>query len=270
LIEAIVHSSPRIAIAFPDERQRRIVMRLTQQGRVVATELAHEFGTSEHTIRRDLRDLAAAGFCQRVYGGALALSPASHPAAARRGESVARVARKNLLGHAAAGLVQAGQTLLLDAGTTNLAIARALPAELALTVVTNAPAIADALMGQPGKTIILIGGRLNEISGGTSGATALAQVQQIRADFCFLGACALDAGEGAAAFDAEDAAFKRALVAASTQVAVAVTNEKLATAAPYRVASLAQIDHLIVEADAAPQHLAALRQCGVALRVAAS
>jgi DeoR/GlpR family transcriptional regulator of sugar metabolism len=262
-----MHSSPRIAISFPDERQRQIVMRLTQQGRVVATELAQEFGTSEHTIRRDLRELAAAGVCQRVYGGALALSPASRPAAARRGQNVAR---KDLLGRAAAGLVRAGQTLFLDAGTTNLAVARALPAELALTVVTNAPAIADALMGQSAKTIILIGGRMNEISGGTSGATALAQVQQIRADFCFLGACALDAEEGAAVFDAEDAAFKRALVAASAQVAVAVTNEKLATAAPYRVASLMQINHLIVEADAAPQHLAALRQCGAALRVAAS
>jgi DeoR/GlpR family transcriptional regulator of sugar metabolism len=81
------------------------------------------------------------------------------------------------------------------------------------------------------------------------GATALLQIQQIKADICFLGACALDPIEGVAAFDAEDAELKRAMVKASGLVAIAMTSEKLMTAAPYAIAPASDVDYLIVEAD---------------------
>lgn len=233
--------------SLPEERQRRTLERLAESGRVRAAELAVEFGTSEHTIRRDLGELAARGLCQRVHGGALRLSPASAPALQRRDT---QEPRKAALGRHAAQLVDAGQVVFIDAGSTNLAIARALPAELELTIVTNAPAIAEALAAQPHKQLILIGGLINARSGGTLGTMALAQLQLFRLDLCFLGACALDAESGLSCFDAEDAAFKRELVAASASVVVALTTEKLGTAAPYRVCALSALDTLVVEAEA--------------------
>ena len=75
---------------MPAERQKEILERIRKDGRVLATHLAREFSTSEDTIRRALRDLAAQGLCARVYGGALAISPASGTILQRRREAVDR------------------------------------------------------------------------------------------------------------------------------------------------------------------------------------
>jgi DeoR/GlpR family transcriptional regulator of sugar metabolism len=121
---------------LPDEREQFILERLRTQGRVLASEIAAELNTSEHTVRRHLRDLASAGLCKRVYGGALLTSP-SHLNASTRMK--ADVDRKQRLAIAAASIVQPRQVILLDAGSTNVAIAQALPDNAGLTVVTNSP-----------------------------------------------------------------------------------------------------------------------------------
>lgn len=245
---------------LPDERAKLILERLRSRGRVLAADLAEEFSTSEHTIRRHLRDLANAGHCKRVYGGALLISPASVAGSTRMREAGDR---KALLAAMAASIVQPGQVILLDAGSTNVAIAAALPDNAGLTVVTNSPDACSRLMDRPGIDVILIGGRMSPRGAGSAGSTALLQVQQIRADLCFLGACAIDTAEGVAAFDAEEAELKRAMVKSSGQVAIAMTSEKLMTAAPYFVAPASGIDHLILEADVPAERLGAFKTlCG--------
>lgn len=231
---------------LPDERERLILERLHAQGRVLASELAVELNTSEHTVRRHLRDLAEAGHCKRVYGGALLVSPAGRPAAQRMEEAVER---KQRLAASAASIVQPNQVILLDAGSTNVAIAQALPDNASLTVITSSPEACLRLIDRPGFNVMLIGGRVGKDVAGSVGAIALLQIQQVKADLCFLGACALDPDEGVAAFDAEDAELKRAMVKASGLVAIAMTSEKLMTAAPYIVAPASEVDYLIVEAD---------------------
>jgi len=249
-----------LSSALPGERQQIILDRLSRHGRVLAGELAREFATSEDTIRRDLREMAAAGRCRRVYGGALPLSPASGPLAARRDEAPER---KAALGRAAAALARPGQALFFDAGSTNAAIARALPAGLEVTVATNAPDIAADLVGRPGIELIVVGGRVDPRSGAALGARALRAMQSIRVDLAFLGACAVDARAGVAAFDAEEAEFKRLLVDRAASVCVAAMTDKLATSAPFAVAPVAQLAHLVVEADAPEKELAPLRRAGV-------
>jgi DeoR/GlpR family transcriptional regulator of sugar metabolism len=245
---------------LPDERAKLILDRLRTRGRVLAADLALELNTSEHTVRRHLRDLADAGHCKRVYGGALLISPASEGGSIRLRQDTNRKAR---LAAAAASIVRAGQIILLDAGSTNVAIAAALPENADLTVVTNSADACSRLMDRAGLNVILIGGRMSARGPGTVGATALLQVQQIRADLCFLGACAIDPTEGVAAFDAEDAELKRAMIKASGQVAIAMTSEKLITAAPYFVAPASDIEHLIVESDVSAERLAAFKNlCG--------
>jgi DeoR/GlpR family transcriptional regulator of sugar metabolism len=245
---------------LPDERARLILERLRSHGRVLAADLAAEFSTSEHTIRRHLRDLADAGHCKRVYGGALLTSPASGVGSTRMREAGDR---KALLAALAASIVQPGQIILLDAGSTNVAVATALPDNAGLTVVTNSPEACLRLMDRPGIDVILIGGRMSPRGAGSAGSTALLQVQQIRADLCFLGACAIDVAEGVAAFDAEETELKRAMVKSSGQVAIAMTSEKLMTAAPYFVTPVSGIDHLILEADVPAGRLGAFKNlCG--------
>ncbi len=262
----IVHEG-RMSIVFPQERLRTIRDRLSSGGRVVAAELAGEFGTSEDTIRRDLRELAAAGICRRVYGGALPLSPASGSLSERQGEAVGR---KAALGRTAAALVRPHQIVLIEAGSTNLAIARALPDGIGLTVVTNAPSIALALEGRAAIDVVLIGGLIDWRSGGVIGAAAVEALRGMRADLCFLGACAVATEAGIGAFHWDEIAFKRAMIAASGEVAVAATTEKLATAAAFAVADLSAVQHLIVEADAPHAALVELAAAGPRLHVVES
>jgi hypothetical protein len=147
---------------LPGERRQAILRRLAEDGRVVAVALSREFGTSEDTIRRDLRDLASAGWCTRIYGGALSISPASTTLSEREAQVPAREAA---LARAAVAVVTHGDVVFIDAGSTNLAIARALPEREALTIVTNAPSIAAALVGRDGFDVLVIGGNRRRVTG---------------------------------------------------------------------------------------------------------
>ena len=230
---------------LPNERQGLILDRLLRDGRVLAMDLAAEFQTSEDTIRRDLRDLAAAGRCRRVYGGALPVSPAAGPVSRRIG--VAPDA-KRALGRAAAGLVEPGWTVLIDSGSTNLRIAEALPADRDMTVVTNAPAVAAALAGRPRCTLVVLGGRVHPAIGAAFGPRTLRDLEGVWADIAFIGCCGLAAEPGLTVFDPEEAEFKRRLLAVSARAAVAITADKLGTAAPFVVGPAAALHHLVIEA----------------------
>lgn len=231
------------------ERHNAILDLLASNGRVLAGDLAERFGVSEDTARRDLRDLARAGYCQRVHGGALPAAPAVPPLAQRIGTNAGA---KDRLGGAAAQLVRAGQTIFIDAGSTNLATARALPRDVHLTVITNAPGVAVALAEHALVEVLLLGGRLDRTSGGTVGVATVRDIAAIYADLYFLGSCAVDPEFGASAVDGSEAEVKRAMVAQSRAVAVAATNDKLGTAAPFRIVPPADLIHLVVEADADP------------------
>ena len=219
---------------------------MRQRGRVVALELAAECAVSEDSVRRDLRELAAQGLCKRVYGGALPLSAAVAPLKQRRQE---HAGRKLALARKAVTLVRQGQVLLIDAGSTNAAIAAALPSDFGLTVVTNAPDIAQILLEREGFGILLIGGRVDARIGAAVGAQAVQEIQRVRADLCFPGACAVDASSGLWGFDSEEALLKRAMVEASGETVVVATSDKLGTVATHRVAGIDEVQHLVVEHD---------------------
>ena len=258
------------ADCLPEERQRLIIELLARDGRVVAQDLARQFAASEDTIRRDLRELAAAGLCRRVYGGALPLPLPLSPAASALGVRVAQMpARKQALGRSLVMLLEAGQTVFVDAGSTNLAALRALPADLPLTIVTNAPLLAAELAGREAIELIVVGGRVDRRCGAAFGLRALRDVADLAPDVYLLGSCALDAEAGIAAFGFDEAEFKRALVAQSRRVVSALTNDKLATAAPFAVAALSAVTDLVLEADAPAPLVSMLQARGIAIHRAA-
>lgn len=233
------------------ERLDAIEARLLSEGRVVAAELARDFATSEDTIRRDLRALAAAGRCRRVYGGALPATPSKGPISSR-----ARLAApaKDALGAAMARLVLPGMTVFLDTGTTNLAAARALAAHSDLggvTLVTHAPAIAAALVEARGASLVTVGGRVDPETGAAIGARALEEITGIRPDLLLLGTCGLDPEGTLSAHSQEDAVVKRRLASNSGAVATACDRSKIGTAGPFSVIDLAACDTLVIEAGLA-------------------
>jgi DeoR/GlpR family transcriptional regulator of sugar metabolism len=230
------------------ERQGIIRKRLAEEGRVIAAELAQEFRISEDTIRRDLREMAAAGLCKRVYGGALpATEEADNTLLARLSD---KPERKDALAKATVALFEAGMTLFIDAGSTNLAIAQMIPAGLPLTVITNAPMVAAAMLDRQEIDVVMIGGRLDRKSGAVLGAKAMHDVQDFHPDLCVLGSCGLDIDNGVTASFYEEAEFKRFIALRSRKVVVAVTNEKLGVSAPFAVIPLDKVDLAVIEHDA--------------------
>jgi DeoR/GlpR family transcriptional regulator of sugar metabolism len=229
------------------ERRREILSRLEREGKVVASELVADLGVSEDTVRRDLRELAAAGHVQRVHGGAL---PPPPPAAGGSFAQRLRVApeTKAHLAEAALPLLETANVLLLDGGTTALELARRLPRDRACTVLTNAPPVAGALADHPRAEVVLIGGRLLKDAQVTVGSATVDALRQVRADACVLGICSLHPELGVTATDHDEAHVKRAMVAASAEVIALATAEKLGTAGPWVVAPLSDLTHLVTDA----------------------
>lgn len=230
------------------QRKDHLLALLAAEGRVVAKDAAAQLGVSEDSIRRDLRELADAGLCQRVYGGALPASPAARPYGERldlASDSKARVAR------VAIRLIRPGSTIILDAGTTTLAMARLLPADLAVTVITPSPIVGVALAEHPLADVFLIGGRLSRHSMVAGGALALEAIRQIRADQFFMGVAGVHPEAGLTTGDLDDAATKRALAAQASETYVLASREKIGAASAFPVIDRDRVAGIIVDPEAA-------------------
>ncbi len=242
------------------ERRQAILDTLARDGKVVAARLVEELGVSEDTVRRDLRELAAQGLVKRVHGGALAPAPQQGSFGARR-EMAADA--KPALAQAALELLAPARVILLDGGTTNLELARRLPAGHDCTVLTNSPPIAVALAEHPTAEVVMIGGRLDKRSQVTVGAATVDFLRTVHADACVLGVCALHPEAGLATDDLEEAHVKRAMVEASADVIALATTDKLSAGSAYRVASVAELTHVVAEAAAPDELLDPYRALGV-------
>lgn len=228
------------------QRKAHLLSTLVATGRIVAADQARALNLSEDTIRRDLRELAGDGLLLRVHGGALPLSPTHRPLAARQDlhpEVKGRLATR------AATLIQPGQTVILDGGTTHLALVRALPADLCATIATHSPVIAAALQDHDRIEVLLIGGRLYRHSMVATGAVTAEGYARLRADLCFLGATGLHPDAGLTTGDAEEAAIKRAMLAAAGETIVLATPDKIGAASPHIIAPLSALATLIVAAE---------------------
>ena len=247
------------------ERLSLIEARLAEDGRVVAAKLATELAVSVDTIRRDLRELASEGRCRRVYGGAL-------PAAPRPGNHQQRltymIERKQRLAEVATSIIRAGMTIYVDAGTTNLAIVKALPADMPLTLITNAPAIAAFVLDRPACRLILLGGTVDLVTGAAVGAVAMRDAATLIPDVAIIGTCGFDIEAGLTAQTLDEAELKRLVCRQARLVAAALTDDKLTTSAPYRVLSAQECQYLILEATAPAELVSSVRSLGVEVLLA--
>lgn len=252
--------------SFARDRHEIIRQKLKTEGRVYCTQLSADLQVSEHTIRRDLQDLAEEGICRRVHGGAISSLSETANFGARLQE---QRDTKDLLGEAGAKLIRDGACVFFDAGTTNLAVARAIPADLRFTAVTNTPSIAVELLKHPHVEVIMLGGRLRRSTGGALGITALKQFQRMHFDQCILGVCALDAASGVTVFEYDDAEFKQALIGQSEQVIVVLTSDKTPGVARYRIAGCDSISDLVLEHGISDTKITPFTEAGIKIHQAA-
>jgi DeoR/GlpR family transcriptional regulator of sugar metabolism len=240
-----------------EERHAFLVDCLRNEGKLVASELSERLGVSEDTIRRDLRELAEQHKLQRVHGGALPRSPVATSYAVRQKQSITE---KNAIARAAAKLIQDGQLVFMDGGTTTVQVAQYLAPDLRATIVTNSPPLAIALAGHERIDAILLGGRLYKDALVTIGAATSEELQSFRADLCLLGVCSLHPEVGLSIEDYEEGQIKRAMIANSAEVAGLVAIEKLGTAMRYVVAPARALTYLVTENGATEQQVAPYRK----------
>lgn len=241
-------------------RKQNILERLRQTGQIVAKDLSEEFGVSEDTLRRDLRELAAEGLLQRVHGGALPASPAMGDFAARLNLATEE---KQRIGRAAAAMVQPGQVVILDGGTTAVQIARHFAPELKATVITHSPTIAIELVAHRNVEVILIGGRLFKHSVVAVGAPAIENIRRIHADAYFMGVTGIHPKVGLTTGDFEEAHVKRALSESAAETIVLASPEKLNAVSPYLIAPVSEIAGMIVAAGTKQKVLAPFTRLGI-------
>jgi DeoR/GlpR family transcriptional regulator of sugar metabolism len=242
------------------QRKQLILQLLAEEKQVHSGELSQRFGISEDSVRRDLRELAAEGLLQRVHGGALPVSAAIAPLETRKNvqtDSKRAVARK------AVSLIQPGQVVIFDGGTTTHELVKQLPDSLGFTAVTHSPAIAVALMDLPLVEVILLGGTLYRHSGVTIGAAMLESLGRINADLYFMGVTGIHPETGLTTGNYEEACVKRALAARAAETIVMVSQEKMSSASPFAIGELSLAGTFIVEKTMPAELHSACQKLGV-------
>ncbi len=160
-------------------------------------------------------------------------------------------------------MIQTGQVVFLDGGTTAVQLARQLPRELCATIVTHSPSIAVELVNHPGIEVLMLGGRLYKHSIVGVGAATVEAIGRIRADLYFMGVASLHPQAGITTGDYEEACVKRALSEASSRTIVLASPEKFNTASPFQIAPLSQVNDIIVHRDIDNALLAPYHEMGI-------
>lgn len=222
---------------------------LTAHGEASFAQLADEFDVSEMTIRRDLETLEADGLARRVRGGAISvISRGYEPPFAVRATTSPGI--KEAIGAAAASLVNDGDTIIIDVGTTTLALARALHGKRGVTVVTPSLPVAVELGNDPDMRVVVTGGLVRGGELSLTGGMALDAFASMNCDLAFIGVAGLCPEPGLTEYNPDDARVKRAALAAARRAVVLADSSKLGRVAFSTVAPLSAIDTLVTDAIA--------------------
>ena len=250
-----------------DERRRRICELLRAQGRVTVEDLARRFGISQVTIRADLAALESGGALARTHGGAL--PPEAGQDQPLTVKQLLHHAEKQRIAVAAAELIQDGETIILDSGTTTAELARCIrQRELAsINVITNALNIAALLIDVPSVRLIVPGGILRRESNSLSGPMAESALANLTADRLYLGADAIDPELGVMTPHLAEAELNAKMIRISRDVVVVADSSKLTRRNISVIAKTEQIQLLITDRGAPAGALGRLRARGVEVRL---
>lgn len=239
------------------DRHNEIIAVLGEQGSASVSELSKLLGVSEVTVRSDLTALAQTGLVRRTRGGvARPLSLAERPI---EESSKQQTAVKRRIGEAAAAMVQDGQTIFLDVGSTTTEIARHLsPALRGVTVVTSGLNIALELERLPNLHIIVTGGSLRRLQHSLVSPYALDLLSRIRADLVFLGCNGVHAQHGVTNANFDEAEVKTCMVACAAGVVVVADHSKLGVVSRAHLLPLIGVQTLITGRQATREQLAPL------------
>ncbi len=254
----------------PEVRRERIAAAVESSEFVRVADLSAQFGLSEVTIRSDLDQLSRSGLVRRVHGGAVASGP--RPERAFEETAATNAAEKDRIAQEAASLVQDGETVIIDVGTTTTAVARALVARQDLrdvVVFTNALNIALLLEAAiPRFTVVVTGGTLRPMQHSLVDPLGGFLLERIHASLVVLGCNGVDASAGVTNVNLPEADIKRRMLRAAARSVVVADGTKIGEVALAQLCQVGDVDLFITGASADSARLAELREHGAAVTVA--
>ena len=254
---------------FARERQDHIARFVEEHGRARVAELAVRFAVSGVTIRKDLLVLESAQRLVRTHGGAIAIDR-SRPELSFDIRERLQAEEKVRIGAAGAELVQDGESIVMDASTTALSVARQLkgrPGWSQLTIITNGLRIASELAGHPGITVLMLGGRVRWEALSVVGQLGDGLFDRINVQKAFLGAAGFTVESGLADATDEEAQIKRSMVSAAREVIAIVDHTKWGRAAFATFCPADQIGLVLTDAAAPAGMVDELRRRNIDVRL---
>lgn len=230
-----------------EERRQHIVAIAYKEGRVRVRDLSKALGISQITIRKDLDYLQARGLLQRSHGGAIPAQPGALFDPTLQEKEKSHHSEKERIGAAAAEMVEEGQCVMLDSGTTTTSVAYALKKFSHLTIITNAVNIAADLTGT-GFEIILTGGIVRERSFSLVGPLAEDMLAEMHSDILFLGMDGFDLEAGLTTPNLLESRVNRAMVNAAQRVVAVCDSTKFSRRSLSRIIPVTGIHHVITDA----------------------
>lgn len=248
------------------DRQTQIAQLLRERASMSVQALSEEFKVSPMTVRRDLKLLEEKGIAVRIHGGALV--PQSQVASREEARGMLHVQEKMAIGAAAAKLVQEGQTLFIDAGTTTFELAKCLRLHRGLTVVTNGIRILSALADSPGINLIASGGTVYSGAWSFVGPLAEGALRRFNTDVAFMGISSLSLEQGFTEVNFFEAAVKSLAIQRARRVILLADSSKFEKVSPNAVANLNEFDLIITDEGLSENLLKAYRSAQVQIMTA--
>jgi len=258
----VVESDLDLRYTSAPDRRAQLVRMVEEQGFCTTTELSVALGVSDMTIRRDVRLLVAEGHLRSVHGGVSALPQSALLGSDFRARAAERAGAKAAIAQAAAAMVRDGDAVGLDAGSTALEVAKALPPGLRASVVTHSVPVVTALLGRERIEVTCLGGTLHHESQSFGGPATTAALADLRLSVLYLAASGISA-QGVYCGNDFDAVTKRALVAVADRVVLVADSSKFATTAMVRACPLSQVDCAVIDDGVTHEQHQALLDQGV-------
>lgn len=247
---------------YAAERQQEILRQARAAGRVEVAALAEDLAVTSETVRRDLDALERQGLVRRVHGGALPVERLRF----ERGVSeraAAMAAEKERIAKAALEHLPREGAILIDAGTTTVRLAEAIPDDRELTVVTNALPIALSVCGRPRLTVLTVGGRVRGRTLAEVDRWALRNLAEITVDVAFVATNGVTVAGGLTTPDLAEAAVKEAMIAAANRVVLLADHTKVGDDQLCRFADISQVDVLVSDSGLDGEAVDAFTEAGV-------
>src|ERR1700735_2872861 len=254
-------SLPQLDGMMAEERRTQILQILHAHGRVKVDELKQRFGTSAVTIRNDLNELSLKGLVQRSHGGAVRPNTILRESPVRE-RLRTHSEEKRRIGAMAATLINDGETIILDPGTTTLEIARQIKKKPGLQVITNGVNIAAELLDARDVQVFIVGGTVRGESASISGHFAEQMFEQFSADKLFLSGAGCDLNFGVSGANLEETMVNRAMIRIAREIILVADSSKFSKRSMSRIALFSQIDTVISDTSLEEEVQEKLRAIG--------